>query len=54
MKKINNPLTADMLADQIKFIPFTSTKNKEWIVFLDNSGHAREYAPIDGFKQYKQ
>ena len=54
LKKINNPLTAGMLADQIKFIPFTSTKNKEWIVFLDNSGHAREYAPIDGFKQYNQ
>lgn len=31
------------------FLPFTGSRQKDWIVVLDAQGNARGYAPIDGF-----
>lgn len=37
-------------SEQLKYLPFTSSNNKNWIAFLDSSGYPFQFAPIDGFK----
>ena len=31
------------------YLPFTSSRQKDWIVVMDKQGNAQGYAPIDGF-----
>lgn len=34
----------------LRFLPLTSSKNRDWIVLLDASGSVLGYAPVDGFE----
>lgn len=38
------------LLGSLVYLPFTSSKNKDWIAILNDSGYPVEFAPIDGFK----
>ena len=35
--------------DQLRFLPFTSNRNKDWVVLLDDKQQLLAYAPVDGF-----
>ena len=34
---------------ELYFLPFTSARNKEWVVILTEQADFLGYAPIDGF-----
>ena len=34
---------------ELYFLPFTSARNKEWVVILNEQADFLGYAPIDGF-----
>ncbi|HGO7105314.1 TPA: fimb protein [Neisseria meningitidis] len=35
--------------EELYYLPFTSSRQKEWIVITDKEGNTKGYAPIDGF-----
>ena len=35
--------------EQLSYLPFTSSKNKDWVALLNNSLETVGYAPVDGF-----
>lgn len=39
-----------ILAREAKYLPFTSFKNKNWIVVLNDAGYPMVFLPIDGFR----
>lgn len=38
-----------MKMPELRYLPLTTRKNKEWVVLLDASMNPVGYAPIDGF-----
>lgn len=43
--------TAGLPADQLWFLPFTSSRNKDWVVLMNKQQKMLAYAPVDGFIQ---
>ena len=44
---------AGLPAEQLWFLPFTSSTNKDWVVLLNQQQEMLTYAPVDGFIQDK-
>lgn len=43
---------ADLPVDKLYYLPFTSQKNKDWVVLLDEQTQFRAFAHVDGFIEH--